>query len=143
MDVEIRHCESATMARDLISMMNGGLLDADKLRSLEAMTGVGSDLWIGLFDGVPVCAWGLVPPSLISDRAYLWLYCTEGVERNKFMFIRWSQRVMDELKQMYPKIHGVCEVSNPRAIRWMKLLGAEFSYPHDGIAPFVIEAKHG
>src|SRR5438445_3810574 len=62
MQVEIRHCQSAAYARDLICEMNGGVMEADKLRSLEAMTGVGSDLWIGLIDEVPVCAWGLVPP---------------------------------------------------------------------------------
>src|SRR2546422_670823 len=92
MQVEIRHCQSAAYARDLICLMNGGVMEPEKLRSLDAMTGVGSDLWIGLIDEVPVCAWGLVPPSLISDRAYLWLYVTDAVEANKFIFIRWSQR---------------------------------------------------
>lgn len=143
MQVEIRHCESAVYARDLISTMNGGVMDGDKLRSLEAMTGIGSDLWIGLINEVPVCAWGLVPPSLISDRAYLWLYVTEGVDEHKFIFVRWSQRIMADLRKRYPMIYGVCEVDNKRAIRWMKWLGAEFGYPGEAVIPFVIEAKHG
>ena len=138
MQVEIRHCQSATYARDLICLMNGGVMDADKLRSLEAMTGVGSDLWIGLINEVPVCAWGLVPPSLISDRAYLWLYVTEGVEEHKFIFVRWSQRVMQELRKQYPTIYGCCDIHNSRAIRWMKWLGAEFGLPSDSVIPFVI-----
>lgn len=143
MRVEIRHCQSAAYARDLINMMNGGVMDGDKLRSLEAMTGVGSDLWIGLFDDVPVCAWGLVPPSLISDRAYLWLYVTEAVEENKFIFVRYSQRVMEDLRKLYPTIYGVCEVGNARAIRWMHWLGAEFGYPTDAVIPFMIGGARG
>lgn len=138
MQIEIRHCHSAIYARDLIYMMNGGVMDEDKLRGLEAMTGVGSDIWIGLIDEVPVCAWGLVPPTLISDRAYLWLYVTDKVEEHKFIFVRWSQRVMEELRQRYPTIYGVCEVSNSRAIRWMRWLGAEFGHPEAKVVPFVI-----
>lgn len=138
MRIEIRHCESAVLARDLIYMMNGGVMDSDKVRSLEMMTGIGSDVWIGLMDEVPVCAWGLVPPSLISDRAYLWLYVTERIDEHKFIFIRTSQRVVEELRQRYDTIYGVCEVDNSRAIRWVKWLGAEFGAPSGRVVPFVI-----
>lgn len=138
MMVEIRHCSSGVLARDLIYMMNGGVMDTDKVRSLQMMTGVGSDVWIGLMDDVPVCAWGLVPPSMISDRAYLWLYATPKIDEHKFIFIRWSQRVVEDLRKRYDTIFGVCEAENARAIRWVRLLGANFGTQSGGLVPFVI-----
>lgn len=128
---------SAGSARDLIIQMNGGVIDHGVL---NACTPAGSDLWVGYVDDTPVCAWGLVPPSILSDRAYIWLYASPLVDEYKFLFVRQSQRVMEELRQYYPHLYGVCNVNNARAIRWLQWLGAEFDPAIGTTLPFHIGA---
>ncbi len=129
--------------RQLILEMKGGVLDDNDLRALESCTAYASHLWAGYIRGRPVCAWGLVPPTLLSDRAYLWLYAAPAVEEFKFLFVRHSQMIMEEMREIYPVIYGVCEVDNPRAIRWLKWLGAEFGYPKATHVPFLIGGQRG
>lgn len=131
----------ANHARYLISQMKeGGLTDEDN-RKLDACLGPASDIWVGFIDKVPVCAWGLVPPTMLSDRAYLWLYASPLVDDYKFLFVRYSQRVVEGLRTYYPTIYGVCDVENDRAIRWLKWLGGKFTEPYEGQVPFTIGGR--
>lgn len=97
----------------------------------------------GLVDGDLACMWGLIPPTLLSSTAWLWLVTTEIVAENKFLFIRHSQRWIEEALKIYPEIIGDCLVGNASAQRWLKWLGAEFQEPVGGRRPFIIRAKHG
>ena len=56
-----------------------------------------SSMWAGLVSGEFVCAWGLIPPTILSDRAYLWLYTKESIEPHEFLFIRYSQIAIQEM----------------------------------------------
>lgn len=103
-----------------------------------------SDLtWIGKIDGEYACVWGLIPPSLMSDQAYLWLFSWPIIEDHKFLFIRHSQLVMQEMLGVYSRITGHASVDATRSIRWLKWLGAEFGEPVGRFVPFVIRKKHG
>ncbi len=133
----------AVTTKQLIIEMHDGLITAEQAKTLEGCLGPTSDLWIGFLGRQPVCAWGLVPPTMLSDRAYLWLYATPAIDEHKFLFIRHSMRVMESLRDLYPIIHGVCDIDNTRAIRWLKRLGAVFSDPYDGHVPFVIGGRNG
>lgn len=97
----------------------------------------------GLIDGDLACMWGLIPPTILSSTAWLWLVTTEIVAENKFLFVRNSQRWIEEALKIYPEIIGDCIVGNDPAIRWLKWLGAEFQAPVDGRIPFMIRAKNG
>lgn len=97
----------------------------------------------GLINGEVACVWGLIPPTLLSQAAWLWLFTTELVERHKFLFVRHSQRWMEETLERYPEIIGDCIAGNDRGRRWLEWLGAEFGATYMGRAPFVIRAKHG
>ena len=68
--------------------------------------------WLGKIDGETACIWGLIPPSILSEQAYLWLFTTELVESHKFMFVRWSQRFLEVMHKDYPVIVGHCEIGN-------------------------------
>lgn len=97
----------------------------------------------GYIDGDLACVWGLIPPTLLSSTAYLWLLTTEIVAEHKFLFVRHSQRYVKEALRIYPEIVGDAIVGNLSAIRWLRWLGAEFSEPVFGRIPFVIRAKNG
>lgn len=102
-----------------------------------------SNLWLGFIDGKLVCTWGLVPPSLLSNNAYLWLYTTGAIERHEFTFVRQSQIAVKEMLQRYPVIVGHALVGNDRGIRWLKWLGAEFQEGKGEAVVFVIRRKDG
>lgn len=85
--------------------------------------------------------WGLIPPSLLSNRAYLWLLSTHIVQEHKFLFIRYSQRYVEEMLKVYDELYGDVLVGNDPAKKWLKWLGAEFGYPDRGRIPFVIRKK--
>jgi len=103
-----------------------------------------SAVWIGYDDNQVLGCWGVQPPSLLSERAYLWLYVTEHLKDNVFIFIRHSQRAVEAMLQEFSTLYGHTEVHNDRAIRWLKWLGAEFGPEYRGCVPFEIRAKpHG
>ena len=99
-------------------------------------------LWAGFVDGEFVCTWGLIPPTLMSDRAYLWLHVTPALEGNEFAFVRHSQVVIEEMLKDYPIIWGETLAENTRAIRWLRWLGAKFGEPNEvGVRSFTILRK--
>jgi hypothetical protein len=95
----------------------------------------------GLVDGEVACAWGLIPPTILSNTAYLWLLTTDIIAEHKFLFIRYSQRYIEEALKTYPIIIGDVVGHNPSARRWIKWLGGEFGPTILGRTPFTIRAK--
>lgn len=100
-------------------------------------------VWAGMVEGEPACLWGLIPPTLMSDQAYLWLLTTDLVEDHKFLFVRHSQRFVEIMLQQYPRIIGHCETSATQSIRWIKWLGGRFGEPEGKRIPFTIRKANG
>lgn len=100
-----------------------------------------SHVWIGYNDTQVLAFWGLIPPTLLSDRAYLWLMTTEHMYQHQFMFIRWSQRAVEAMVREYPLIVGHCDITAPKSIRWLRWLHAEFGEPQGQLLPFQIRAE--
>lgn len=127
----------------LIRESKGGTLGEHDQRLLDTCLMFTETVRVGLVQGQAVCAWGLIPPTLLSNSAYLWLYTTEGVRDHEFLFVRNSQRVIEGLLKEYDSINGHAHVTNTRAIRWLRWLGATFSEPVNDTLPFTIKRKHG
>jgi hypothetical protein len=83
-----------------------------------------SHCWIANVDGNLACVWGLITPSLLSDKAYLWLHTFPSVP--KFALARRSREVLAEMLKKHKIIVGHCARHNRGASRWLKWLGAEF-----------------
>ena len=128
--------------RQLIFEAKGGILTNEESSTLEQYLTFSAKLCIGSVDGRLCCAWGLIPPSYLSDRAYLWLFSTDAVEEYKFIFVRNSQRAVQEMLEEWPIITGFCEIGNDRSIRWLRWLGAVFFEPINAkFLPFEIRKK--
>ena len=95
----------------------------------------------GFLDGELACMWGLIPPTVLSDAAYLWLLTTNIVAEHKFLFIRYSQRYIEEALRLYPVLVGDVVAGNESAMQWLKWLGAEFQALANGKVSFVIRRK--
>lgn len=98
-------------------------------------------VWESSIDGEGACIWGMIPPSLLSDRAYIWLYTTEVADQHTFILVRQSRLMLEEMLKEYAVLYGFCKIDDPRAIRWLKWLGAEFGEPDERKIPFQIRKK--
>lgn len=131
----------ALKAKALILKTVEGTLNHKQLGNIDYCIASTSKLWLGFADGELACAWGLVPATLLSDKAYLWLHSTSKINEHVFLFVRHSQRMVDRMLEEYPVIHGMTDPTNQRTTRWLKWLGAEFGEPIDGVMPFFIRKK--
>lgn len=96
---------------------------------------------IGMVDGKVAAMWGLVPQSILSNQAYLWLLTTDLAEQHKFLLVRYSQMFVQQALTHYEKIVGHCEAGNFAAKRWIRWLGGEFGAGDGKKVPFVIKRK--
>jgi hypothetical protein len=123
------------LRRSPVAEMPGAeaILDQCVLRSRE--------IYYGLVDDEVACVWGLIPPTLLSNTAYLWLLTTDIISENKFLFIRHSQRYIEKALEVWPIIVGDVLASNGPARKWLGWLGAEFSPEINGYLKFVIRKR--
>lgn len=122
---------------DLISQMDSSLSEL----ALEALSRAGRNsepLYIGMVDDVAICFYGLIPPTLMSNSAYLWLYTTPKFKENSFTFIRHSQIVVKKMLEKYETIRGHGRFSDDRSLAWLRFLGAEFMPAQGEVVPFEI-----
>lgn len=110
---------------------------------IESCFNRSEERWIGTVDGKIACMWGLIPPTILSDFAYIWLYHNRLVEDHKFRFIRHSQLQVKRMLEIYPNIIGDCVISNSTGRKWLEWLGAKFGPPDGPLVPFTIRANHG
>lgn len=130
-------------AYDLIYPEHLAKLSVSDRTTMRAAMDASSRVWVG-YDGDKILAcWGVQTPSLLSDRAYLWLYTTEHLNEHVFTFIRHSQRAVADMLLEFNALYGVTVVDNHRAIRWLQWLGAEFGPQTGNFRPFEIRAPHG
>lgn len=94
--------------------------------------------FVGYVDNDVACVYGFISPSLMSDRAYLWLLTTKLVEENKFLFIRHSQMCIEQALKYYETVVGDVALGDDRAKRWLMWLGAKFGEPNTSTQPFFI-----
>jgi len=133
---------SGIEAYDLIYPEHLAMLSEINQETMKRCMHNSTQVWIGYEGDKVLCFLGLIPPTLLSDRAYLWLQTTEHLHSHLFIFIRYSQRLVAEMLEHYPVIVGHTEITNTKAIRWLRWLGATFGEPQaPGVYPFEIKAK--
>lgn len=140
MKVSIQPCGERLIS-ELISSGFDLTLDSKEAGVLEFCQGMSSESWTGYADEKLLCCWGLIPPSLLSNQAYLWMYSTPLIREHQFLLVRHSQRVIEEALLRYPNIIGHCVIGARDSIRWLGWLGAEFGPPDEKFVPFVIRSK--
>lgn len=96
---------------------------------------------VGYVDDKPACVWGLIPRTILSNQAYLWLLTTEIAAEHKFLLVRYSQLFVEQALESYPTLYGHVEAGNAPAKRWLRWLGAEFGETDGKQINFVIRKK--
>ena len=126
---------------ELISSVDGVKLVGEELEIFNRFVSASAFVYSGIVNDKVVCLWGLIPPTLLSDQAYLWLHTTPAAEEHQFILVRRGQIEMKKMLEEYPKIVGHCEVQATRSIRWLKWLGAKFGEAEGSLVPFIINRQ--
>lgn len=140
MTANIIRC-NGTEAYDLIYEDHLSILTPIEQETMQRAMMNSSHVWLGDDNGKIIAIYGLMPPTLMSDVAYLWLFTTKHFTSHTFIFIRHSQRVVREMLEQYPTIVGHGIVGHSKSLRWLRWLGAEFGEPVGKFLPFEIKAK--
>lgn len=119
-----------------ISILCGPILATAMADAMDYCQTLGS-VYSGFVDGQFVCCWGLIPPTFLSNQAYLWMWAPEPM-KHQFVFIRQSQIQVRQMLERYDAVVGHCKINARSAQRWLKWLGAEFGQPSGDTIPFVI-----
>lgn len=128
-------------AYDLIFTPHLAMLPEIEQETMHRAMRNSSRLWVGYSDETILAVWGLIPPTLLSDTAYLWQLTTKHMTDHVFLFIRHSQIAVADMLTEYPTIVGHTRTNNRRAIRWLRWLGAVFGDPiNNDFLPFTIKA---
>jgi hypothetical protein len=100
-------------------------------------------IWLGRADGVEACAIGVIPATIFSTKAYLWMIDSQICRQHPLRFIRWSRRVLNEVLKSYPTLVGLCSCENVYGRRWLEWLGAKFENTpvNDGHYGFTINGR--
>lgn len=128
-------------AYDLIFPEHFSMLPVTDQKSMQQAMSRSMRVWVGYDDDKLLCTWGLIAPTVLSDRAYLWLWTTEHLKEHVFTLVRHSQREVARMLTHFPIIVGHCQVNAEKSIRWLRWLGAEFGPEINGFTQFEIRAK--
>ena len=79
--------------------------------------------WAGLVDGVPICAFGLIPAGFISAIAEPWLIATPDIARFKRIFWTHSREVVALMLEEYPVLVARCQANFDASRKWLARLG--------------------
>jgi hypothetical protein len=117
-------------------------LSAKEARIIDHCHNLSYTTWVGYNNESLICAWGIIPPTVLSDEVYLWLHTTQAINTNQFLFVRHSQIFIEKLLRDYTAITGHVRIGARHSQRWLKWLGAEFGPIKGQMMTFRIE-RHG
>lgn len=84
-----------------------------------------AEVWTGFADDVPVCMFGIVPDSDISNSGHIWLALSEDIARHTRAFLRLNRAYL--ASRPYHILYGFVFARNTVSIRWLKWLGFRVS----------------
>ena len=78
---------------------------------------------------------GLLPPTILSPSAYIWMHETQAIARHKMWFARQAKSFLANMFKLYDNISGNCFAT--RGPRWVESLGGEFIDKSGPVTSFI------
>lgn len=85
-----------------------------------------------LYKGEVVGMFGVVPESLLSDRALVWLLTTDLIYKMKIAFLRASKKFIPAIMSRYGHLHNFVDARNVQCLKWLAWAGALIYPPELG-----------
>jgi hypothetical protein len=80
-------------------------------------------------DFAPVCAWGVVPLSILGGQGQPWCLTTERMPVHKRLFARASRAWVVHMLADFPVLEGWMDGRHTAAARWLPWLGFRLDEP--------------
>lgn len=75
-------------------------------------------------NGAPIAMFGINPEQLLGERAVVWLLGSEGLNKIRIPFIRYSRHFISMMLEYYPYLHNYVDARNLQSIAWLKFCEA-------------------
>lgn len=72
-----------------------------------------------------VAMFGIVPGSLVSDKATIWALTSNVVPKVAFSFAKYSRQYINEFLKEYPVLENWVDARYTKSLNWLKWCGAE------------------
>lgn len=82
-----------------------------------------SQCFTGVFDGEPVCLFGIQEPGLLHTVASPWMLATDKVFSRVVPFLRISREVINAFKFKHKFMENYVDARNHDAVSWLSWLG--------------------
>lgn len=100
----------------------GEMVDSPEAISAAKLS---SDIIVAMFDSQPLCFIGLIPQTMVSESAYVWMITTEAGAEHKLIIARHAREFLNRLYTKYSTLFGHC--FELKSENWLRSLGAEFT----------------
>lgn len=125
-----------TVEPAVLSDLVGLTFTYEEGKVLEGLFRASEEVSIGRIDGKFICLWGLVPASLLSDKAYIWSYAQSIVKAHHRTFFKWSKKIIAGMLENYPNLTCHCIGSSI----FVKHMGGQLIQDHGDYSTFIIKA---
>lgn len=100
-----------------------------------------NDIFIAMADDEVLCAFGVVPLSILGGVGSPWMFGTTHLAKHAKRFLRRCKPGLDAVLGRWPTLRGFVDVRNKASIRWLKWLGFKLSAP-EPFGPFGLPFHH-
>lgn len=122
------------LSQDYVDQMKRRLRQSDELEvgaacgqtadwGLQRSYEMSEAAWVGLIDGVPACAFGVVRTSLLSSVGVPWLLATPEFEEQGLEIVRLSKTYSNLMRGKFRLLMNYVDARQEKSIRWLRWLG--------------------
>lgn len=122
---DINSLSSSLREPDRLEVLAGGLTPFEALTESYKASSIRLSL---LFNDKVIGMFGIVPKSLLGQEATIWLLTAPEIEQMKLSFVKLSKMYVKLFLEQYPVLENWVDGRYIQAIKWLKLLGAEFDW---------------
>lgn len=97
--------------------------------ALEMSVRISDPCWTGMAGDEPICIFGVVPRSLLSEVGIPWLLGTDGVRRHAKAFLRRNKKMVNGWLERFELLENHVDSRNTRSILWLSWLGFQLDPP--------------
>ncbi len=77
-------------------------------------------------EGSPAALFGIVPESLVGERANVWFLGSGEMKKIRKTFVKLSRKFIDQFLDVYPCLWNLVDSRYHTSVRWLEFCGAQF-----------------
>lgn len=111
-----------------------GLTSQDS-KTMKEFFNQSEEISAGRINGELICLWGMIPASLLSDKAYIWSYAFPAVARHPKTFLKVAKGIIAQYLKAYPIL--ICHCA--QKVTFVKHIGGELVHDFGPYSTYIIK----